>query len=85
MAEPKSKPVEEQPPAKQEQLAEDSNQQVQQRIDQEVEQGFRGTAVDQTPSENYTVAGVLAGKPVPETASNPREARRKAALPADEQ
>lgn len=36
-------------------------------VDQELEQGFRGQKVDPTPNENYTVAGVLAGKPTPET------------------
>lgn len=33
----------------------------------ESEQGFRGEQADATPNENYTVAGVLAGKPTPET------------------
>lgn len=33
----------------------------------ETEQGFRGVRVDPTPLEHYTVAGVLAGKPTPET------------------
>ena len=32
-----------------------------------VEKGYFGTQVDQTPNENYTVAGVLAGEPTPET------------------
>lgn len=31
--------------------------------------GYRGVQVDTTPNENYTVAGVLAGKPTPETES----------------
>ena len=31
------------------------------------EQGFRGFDVDPTPNEHYTVPGVLAGKPTPET------------------
>jgi hypothetical protein len=30
-------------------------------------QGFRGTGVDSTPNEHYTVAGVTSGKPTPET------------------
>lgn len=40
---------------------------VQQAVDTETEQGFRGVEVDPVPNENYTVAGVLAGAPVPET------------------
>lgn len=65
--------------------AESGNQQVEHVIVAETRQGFRGGAeVDQTPNENYTVAGVLAGLPVPEAAAVPREARRKAAQPAGE-
>lgn len=30
--------------------------------------GFRGKQRDETPNEHYTVAGVTAGKPTPETA-----------------
>jgi hypothetical protein len=41
--------------------------QVDEAVAQEQEQGFRGTKVDPTPNENYTVAGVTAGKPTPET------------------
>ena len=40
---------------------------VQKIADEEVEQGFRGVEVDKTPNENYTVAGVLAGKETPES------------------
>ncbi len=40
---------------------------VQAKVDEENEQGFRGTAVDPTPRDNYTVQGVAAGKPTPET------------------
>ena len=40
---------------------------VQDKMDVEQEQGFRGTPVDPTPNENYTVAGVTAGLPTPET------------------
>jgi hypothetical protein len=42
-------------------------EEVKEKVDQETEQGFRGTEVDDTPNENYTVSGVLAGKPTPET------------------
>jgi hypothetical protein len=31
------------------------------------EVGYLGTAVDQTPNEAYTVAGVTSGAPTPET------------------
>lgn len=40
---------------------------VQEQVDTEQEQGFRGDKVDPTPNEHYTVAGVIAGKPTPET------------------
>lgn len=40
---------------------------VQANVDEETEKGFRGIKVDPTPNENYTVAGVLDGKPTPET------------------
>jgi hypothetical protein len=43
------------------------NAEVQAKVDKETAQGFRGTEVDPTPNENYTVAGVVAGKPTPET------------------
>ncbi len=37
-------------------------------VDRETRQGFRGgEETDTTPNENYTVAGVTAGKPTPET------------------
>jgi len=41
--------------------------QVQAQIDQETEQGYRGTKVDPTPNEHYTFQGVVAGLPTPET------------------
>jgi hypothetical protein len=40
---------------------------VQEKVDAENEQGFRGTRVDPTPLENYTLQGVTSGKPTPET------------------
>ena len=36
-------------------------------VETETKQGFRGTEVDPTPNENYTVAGVTSGAPTPET------------------
>jgi hypothetical protein len=41
--------------------------QVQDAIDVETEQGFRGIEVDKTPNEAYTLAGQNAGMPTPET------------------
>lgn len=43
------------------------SRQVSANIEKELEQGFRGTEVDPTPNENYTLRGVVAGKPTPET------------------
>ena len=55
--------------------ADAADERVQKAADKEQEQGFLGQKVDPTPNENYTVAGVLAGKPTPE--SDP-EARKQA-------
>lgn len=40
---------------------------VQELVDAEHEQGFRGTKVDPTPNHAYTVEGVTSGEPTPET------------------
>lgn len=40
---------------------------VHDQVATESERGFRGQQVDATPNEHYTVAGVTAGKPTPET------------------
>jgi hypothetical protein len=53
---------------------------VQKRTDAELDQGFRGIEVDPTPNENYTVAGVLAGKPTPETDPDHEEDVRRKVL-----
>ena len=45
---------------------------VQKKMDEETEQGFRGFVPDPTPNENYTVKGVTAGAPTPE--NNPAQA-----------
>lgn len=45
----------------------DALDQVQTVVDEETEKGYRGTEVDPTPNENYTVAGVTSGAPTPET------------------
>lgn len=53
---------------------------VQKQVDAEQEQGFVGVKADPTPDEYYTVEGVVAGKPTPETddkaAAAARDARR---------
>jgi hypothetical protein len=54
---------------------------VQEVVDEETQKGYRGTEVDQTPNENYTVKGAAAGKPVPETQADPVAARREATNP----
>ena len=51
---------------------------AQKAVDVETEQGFIGTEVDKTPNHAYTVAGVLAGEPVPEAEADPVAARRAA-------
>ena len=45
---------------------------VQAKKDAEDAQGFIGRKVDPTPDEHYTVAGVIAGKPTPETDADHR-------------
>lgn len=60
--------------------------QVQEYADADTAQGFRGVEVDQTPNENYTLAGVTAGLPTPETsataAATAAEGRRAAEIAA---
>ena len=41
--------------------------QSQERMDEETDKGYRGVNPDPTPNAHYTVAGVTAGKPTPET------------------
>ena len=57
--------------------ADKSTAEVQERMDKETEQGFRGIEVDPTPNENYTVAGVIKGAPTPETDAGAAEEARK--------
>lgn len=40
---------------------------VQRTVDEETEKGYRGQQASGVPNENYTVAGVTAGLPTPET------------------
>jgi len=69
MAENKDKPVQDGGAAE-----------VQKRTDAELEQGFRGIETDPTPNENYTVQGVTAGKPTPETDQDHAEKVRRHTL-----
>ena len=41
---------------------------VQKTLDEQNAKGYRGSQADPTPNENYSVAGVTAGLPTPETA-----------------
>lgn len=59
----------------------EATDQAQSVVDQETKQGFRGTEVDLTPNENYTVKGVTSGADVPEAAANKAEAIREATNP----
>jgi hypothetical protein len=47
---------------------------VQKAVDAAEDKGYIGVAVDPTPKSNYTVAGVVAGEPTPET--DPEHARK---------
>lgn len=40
---------------------------VQEGVDVETEQGYRGSVPDETPNRNYTVQGQVEGAPTPET------------------
>lgn len=53
-------------------------QKVQEVTDRAQEQGFFGVEVDPTPNEHYTVAGVAAGEPTPETDPEAAKKARKA-------
>lgn len=56
----------------------EAQQEVQKTLDEAEGKGYLGVPVDPTPKENYTVAGVLAGKPTPETdAAHAREVRQQ--------
>lgn len=47
-------------------MADVNTDEVQQRIDEENDKGYRGSVKDETPNSAYTVPGVLAGEPTPE-------------------
>lgn len=59
--------------------AEAANKQVQETVDVETEQGFRGVEVDQTPNEAYTVTGDHSS--TPEAQADPVVARKAASNP----
>lgn len=40
---------------------------IQVAVNEEHDKGYAGHTVDETPRENYSVKGVLAGKPTPES------------------
>ena len=44
-----------------------ANERVQEVVEGEQEQGFRGVEVDPTDNHAYTVEGVTSGEPTPET------------------
>lgn len=47
--------------------ADDAGQaEVQAKFDEAEAKGYFGETPDSTPNENYTLAGVIAGKPTPE-------------------
>lgn len=54
---------------------------VARQIGAENDRGYVGTVVDPTPNENYTLRGVGAGKPTPET--DPAQAKKAAQAQAD--
>jgi hypothetical protein len=55
-----------------------AQKEVQKAVDKAEEKGYLGVEVDPTPDEHYTVSGVLAGKPTPETdPDHAREVRQK--------
>lgn len=49
--------------------------QVQAISDEASEKGYFGTTPDKTPNENYTLAGVVAGKPTPESEAAEQRAK----------
>lgn len=56
-------------------------EEVQKAMDDEQARGYRGADTDPTPNANYTVAGVVAGKPTPETDNDQAEKARRASGP----
>lgn len=50
---------------------------VGEKLEAEQEQGYRGVAADPTPNHAYTVEGVTAGEPTPETDDDARAEANK--------
>lgn len=48
--------------------------QVQEMIQREQDQGYRGVVADPTPNSAYTIAGVTSGEPTPETDEGAKKA-----------
>ncbi|MGW4505696.1 hypothetical protein ACWENO_13755 [Streptomyces sp. NPDC004436] len=59
--------------------ADEAVQKAQKAFDKAQEQGFFGVETDPTPNEHYSVAGVTAGQPTPETNEEAAAEARKAA------
>lgn len=56
----------------------EAQKEVQKVVDEAEERGFLGVPVDPTDKHAYTVPGVLAGEPTPETdADHARQVRQK--------
>lgn len=62
-----------------------TEKQVQEIVDREQEQGFRGIEVDPTPNEAYTLAGQNAGAATPETDDDAAATARQALRTVGEQ
>lgn len=55
-----------------------AQKEVQKAVDEAADKGYLGVEVDPTPDSHYSVAGVLEGKPTPETdLGHAREVRQK--------
>lgn len=55
-----------------------AQKEVQKAFDEVNDKGYLGVEVDPTPDSHYTVEGVLAGKPTPETdADHAREVQQQ--------
>jgi hypothetical protein len=55
-----------------------AQKEVQKAVDDAEDKGYLGVEVDPTPDSHYSVAGVLEGKPTPETdPEHAREVRQK--------
>lgn len=73
-----NEPEVEHPRARRQNRDDAGQQEVQERVDEENEKGYVGTVPDQTPNENYTVAGN--DLPTPETDPDMAAEQRKHAL-----